>query len=137
MNLNISLEQPDKKLALFGSADKHLRMIRDAFGVQLVARDDELRLSGEREQVGKAALVLDQMQRDERGIPPFQKGVFIEGVWREGKTLRKAATKSSTQICSLTLKVAKAKCFKTKQTSKIRLLFKMQKKLHQTTFKKP
>jgi phosphate starvation-inducible protein PhoH and related proteins len=63
VNLNITLEQPDKKLALFGSADKHLRMIRDAFGVQLVARDDELRLSGEREQVGKAALVLDQMQR--------------------------------------------------------------------------
>ena len=63
MNLNITLEQPDKKLALYGSADKHLRMIRDAFGVHVVARDDELRLSGDREQVGKAALVLDQMQR--------------------------------------------------------------------------
>jgi len=63
VNLNITLEQPDKKLALFGSADKHLRMIRDAFGVQVVSREDELRLSGEREQVGKAALVLDQMQR--------------------------------------------------------------------------
>jgi phosphate starvation-inducible PhoH-like protein len=63
VNLNITLEQPDKKLALFGSADKHLRMIRDAFGVQVVSRDDELRLSGDREQVGKAALVLDQMQR--------------------------------------------------------------------------
>ena len=63
MNLNITLEQPDKKLALFGSADKHLRMIRDAFGVQVVARNDELRLSGDSDQVGKAALVLDQMQR--------------------------------------------------------------------------
>lgn len=63
MNLNITLEQPDKKLALYGSADKHLRMIRDAFGVNVIARDDELRLSGDREQVGKAALVLDQMQR--------------------------------------------------------------------------
>ena len=63
MNLNITLEQPDKKLALFGSADRHLRMIRDAFGVTLVSRDDELRLAGEKEQVGKAALVLDQMQK--------------------------------------------------------------------------
>jgi phosphate starvation-inducible PhoH-like protein len=63
VNLNITLEQPDKKLALFGSADKHLRMIRDAFGVQIVARGDELRVSGESEQVGRAALVLDQMQR--------------------------------------------------------------------------
>ncbi len=63
MNLNIALEQPDKKLALFGSADRHLRMIRDAFGIQLVSRDDELRLAGDNEQVGKAALVLDQMQK--------------------------------------------------------------------------
>jgi phosphate starvation-inducible protein PhoH and related proteins len=60
---SISLEQPEKKLALFGSADRHLRMIRDTFGVQVVSRDDELRISGDREQVGKAAAVLDQMQR--------------------------------------------------------------------------
>ena len=63
MNLSITLEQPAKKLALFGSADRHLRLIRDTFGVQVVNRDDELRLSGESEQVGKAARVLDQMQR--------------------------------------------------------------------------
>ncbi len=63
MNLNITLEHPDKKLALYGASDKYLRLIRDSFGVQLVARDDELRLSGEPDQVGKAALVLDQMQR--------------------------------------------------------------------------
>src|SRR5690242_2442116 len=46
VNLSITLEQPSKKLALFGSADRHLRLIRDAFGVQVVNRDDELRLSG-------------------------------------------------------------------------------------------
>ncbi len=63
MNLSITLEQPDKKLALFGSSDRHLRMIRETFGVQLVSRDDELRITGEREQVGRAAAVLDQMQR--------------------------------------------------------------------------
>jgi phosphate starvation-inducible PhoH-like protein len=63
VNLNITLEQPDKKLALFGSADRHLRMLRDAFGVQVVGREDELRLSGDREQVGKAAAVLEQMQK--------------------------------------------------------------------------
>src|SRR5262249_40986421 len=56
-------EQPGKKLALFGSSDRYLRMIRDTFGVQLVSRDDELRLSGEKDQVSKAAAVLDQMQK--------------------------------------------------------------------------
>jgi phosphate starvation-inducible PhoH-like protein len=63
VNLNIALEQPQKKLALFGTADRYLRMIRDTFGVQVVSRDDEVRLSGEREQVSKAAAVLDHMQR--------------------------------------------------------------------------
>lgn len=63
MNLNIALEQPDKKLALFGSADRYLRMIRDAVGVQIVARDDEVRLSGDKEQVAKAAAVLEQLQK--------------------------------------------------------------------------
>ena len=63
MNLSISLEQPQKKLALFGSADRHLKMLREAFGVNLTSRDDELHLSGEREAVAKAAAVLDQMQR--------------------------------------------------------------------------
>ena len=63
MNLSITLEQPEKKLALFGSADRYLRMIRDTFGVQLVSREDEVRISGDREQVAKAASVLEQMQR--------------------------------------------------------------------------
>src|SRR5438128_121363 len=63
VQLNIALEQPEKKLALFGSADRYLRMIRDTFGVQVVSRDNEIRLTGEREQVGKAAIVLDHLQR--------------------------------------------------------------------------
>ena len=63
MNLNITLDQPDKKLALFGSADKYLRMIRDTFGVQLVCRDNEVRITGERDQVSKVVSVLDSMQK--------------------------------------------------------------------------
>jgi hypothetical protein len=33
LNLSITLEQPSKKLALFGSADRHLRLLRDTFGI--------------------------------------------------------------------------------------------------------
>jgi phosphate starvation-inducible PhoH-like protein len=63
VNLSITLEQPDKKFALFGTADRYLRLIRDTFGVQITNRNDELRLSGENEQVAKAATVIDQLQR--------------------------------------------------------------------------
>jgi phosphate starvation-inducible protein PhoH and related proteins len=63
MNLNITLEQPQKKLALFGAADRHLRMLREAFGATVVGRDDEVHIAGESESVGKVAAVLEQMQR--------------------------------------------------------------------------
>ena len=63
MNLSITLDHPDKKLALFGSADRYLRMIRDTFGVQLVNRDDELRISGDSDQVSRTAAVLEQLQK--------------------------------------------------------------------------
>ena len=63
MNISIPIEQPEKKLALFGSADRYLRMIRDTFGVQVSSREDEIRISGERDQVAKAAAVLEQMQK--------------------------------------------------------------------------
>jgi phosphate starvation-inducible PhoH-like protein len=63
VNLNITLEQPDKKLALFGSADRHLRMIRDTFGVTVTSRDDEVRIAGEKDPVSKAAVVFESMQR--------------------------------------------------------------------------
>src|SRR5687768_16732090 len=63
VNLSIALEQPQKKLALFGAADRHLRMIREAFGVSLVSRDEELHISGEPQQVARAVAVLEHMQR--------------------------------------------------------------------------
>jgi phosphate starvation-inducible protein PhoH and related proteins len=63
VNLSIAVEQPDKKLALFGSADRHLRMIRDALGVQVFARDDEVRITGERAQVSRAAAVIETLQK--------------------------------------------------------------------------
>ncbi len=66
--------------------------------LDIVPGDDQVTgIDARSELVGVAAmdLVLDQMQRDERGVPPFQKGVFIEGLWREGRTLRKPSAKTS------------------------------------------
>ena len=63
VNLSITLEQPDKRLALFGSADRYLRMIRDTVGVTITNRGDEIHIAGEKEAVARAAAVLDRMQR--------------------------------------------------------------------------
>jgi phosphate starvation-inducible protein PhoH and related proteins len=90
VQLSIALEQPDKKLALYGSADRHLRMIRDTFGVQIIGKDEELRLSGEREQVGKAAAVLEQLQKTLRR----QDWLSVEEV---GKAIGRAADELHTR----------------------------------------
>jgi phosphate starvation-inducible PhoH-like protein len=66
VNLSITLEQPAKKLALFGASDRHLRMIREALGVQVVSREDELRLIGDPDRVDKAAAVLGGLQKQLR-----------------------------------------------------------------------
>lgn len=41
----------DQILALFGAQDSHLRQIRDAVGVDVVVRGDEIQLHGEEEQI--------------------------------------------------------------------------------------
>ncbi|MDB5295979.1 MAG: ybeZ, partial [Phycisphaerales bacterium] len=63
MNLNITIEQPEKRLALFGSADRYLRMLRDTFGVTITSRGDEVMLAGEKDAVSRTAGVLDRMQK--------------------------------------------------------------------------
>ena len=42
----IDLISPDEVLTVFGSQDKHLRMIRDRYDVTIVARNGALKLSG-------------------------------------------------------------------------------------------
>jgi phosphate starvation-inducible protein PhoH and related proteins len=63
LELTITLEDTGKRAALFGSGDRHLRQIRGTLGVQISARDATVRLSGEAQAVGRAATVLDELQR--------------------------------------------------------------------------
>ncbi|MBN1345240.1 MAG: PhoH family protein [Phycisphaerae bacterium] len=63
MDLVITIEDPAKRVGLFGSTDRHLRLIREALGVRISARDASLKLSGQSQQVGKAAAVIDRLQQ--------------------------------------------------------------------------
>ena len=67
MELSIKLEDPRTRGALFGPADKHLKMIREAMGVQIFSRDDQIKLTGSAKAVSRAAAVIDQLQRSLRG----------------------------------------------------------------------
>ena len=63
MELTITLEDTGKRAALFGSGDRHLRLIKGTLGVQIAARQSSIKLSGSTRAVGQAASVLEQLQR--------------------------------------------------------------------------
>lgn len=63
MEITIQLESADKQLELFGPADSHLRLVRDALDVRLTARQDNLLIAGKAANVNQAAEVIDKMQK--------------------------------------------------------------------------
>ena len=63
MELSITLESPRHAGALFGPADKHLKMIREALGVQIFARQGQVKVTGAAKNVSRAAAVLEHLQR--------------------------------------------------------------------------
>ncbi len=62
MEVTVQLD-PDKQLDLFGPADSHLRLLRRTLGVQIVARESDLRIGGAETNVNRATEVLDRMQK--------------------------------------------------------------------------
>ncbi len=55
MEQRINLDRMEQAAELFGSFDENLRLIEQQYGVSLVLRDSELKISGEEEQVSKAS----------------------------------------------------------------------------------
>lgn len=63
MEIRIALESDTQGLELFGPADRHLRLVREATGVTVTARNGSVTVSGDPDDVKAAAEVIDRMQR--------------------------------------------------------------------------
>lgn len=63
MELTLTLDKPHKRVSLFGTADCNLRLIRELCDVNIIARDDRLKLKGRGESVSQAATLLELMQK--------------------------------------------------------------------------
>lgn len=62
-NLTLTLDDRDEALALFGSRDQYLRLIREALGVRLIARGHQLIIEGDENAVNHAERVLGQLRQ--------------------------------------------------------------------------
>ena len=63
MELEVQLDSVARPLELFGQRDSHLRMLRRAAGVEVIARQDHVLIRGEKGDVAWAGQVLDRMQK--------------------------------------------------------------------------
>lgn len=63
MEITIPIEDPSRRSALYGTADRNLRLIRAAFDVRISARDAAIYISGPTDAVHKAADAIEYLQR--------------------------------------------------------------------------
>lgn len=57
----LAIQSGTNKLALFGSYDQHIKMIEDAFSVEITARGEEMRIVGVLDDVAQAEQVIVQL----------------------------------------------------------------------------
>src|SRR5437763_5877745 len=77
----ISLDSHDEELAVFGSKDQHLRQVRDALGVKVLARHGDIRVEGDRDRVELARQIFEELRsrfRHRRAISPEGVASLIE-----------------------------------------------------------
>jgi phosphate starvation-inducible PhoH-like protein len=63
LETTVHLDQPEKHVELFGPADSHLRYLRQTLCVRLTPRKEGVKIVGTKENVHRAAAVLDRMQK--------------------------------------------------------------------------
>lgn len=59
---NIAVVDSRALVALFGTRDQHLRLIREALGVRVSARDDHIHIEGSEDSVARATEVLEELK---------------------------------------------------------------------------
>ncbi len=63
MEIHIELESQAQRLELFGPADSHLRLLKNNLNIQITARNGSIILTGEPDNVRRAAEIIDRMQK--------------------------------------------------------------------------
>jgi len=80
LELSIKLENLPRRGALFGTGDRHLRMIREAMGVQIFARGEMVKITGSARNVSGAAAVLEHLQHSLRQNHEITPELIVEAI---------------------------------------------------------
>jgi len=86
LELTITLHEDVDPVALFGPAESHLKLIREAFGVRATSRNGTVRLSGAGPAVNRAAEAVHVLSEAARKQQPLNKAQVVEQVHRIGSS---------------------------------------------------
>jgi len=78
LELTIRLPHGDQRLAVTGTGEQNLKIIRETLGVSITARNGSLRLSGEEAPVGRAAHVLERLGEAAAADEPMSRPQLLE-----------------------------------------------------------
>ena len=107
----ISAERMEQIINLFGSLDENIRIIEQEFGVTIVNRDTELKISGDEEQASDAGKTIDGLlQLAAKGEPIGEQNVrYVIGLVRQGQSEKIAALTKDVICITSKGKAVKAK----------------------------
>ncbi len=77
----------DARVAVLGSGERNLKMIREALGVHVAARDGNIRISGTREAVAAARDVIGRLQQTSGDEAPSRQQVLDIITWAASRQL--------------------------------------------------
>jgi phosphate starvation-inducible protein PhoH and related proteins len=86
----ITLESADEAVRLFGVRDQHLRLVKTALGVRLIARGDTVQVSGTDEQIDQTQRVFQQLRsllRQQNKLSPEDVRTVLDVVLKGGDRL--------------------------------------------------
>jgi len=96
LDLTIPIEDTSRQSALFGTADRNLRLIRTAFDVRVSARNGAIRIAGPASSVERAASVVEELQRSLRNRPALTDDLVDGAIERAAQ--RQSAQQSNGRI---------------------------------------
>lgn len=82
LETTVTIEDPACRAALYGPADRHLRLIRSTFAVRLTAREGQVHLSGAAEAVTQAAEAIELLQSRLRTVSHIDDDIVHEAIRR-------------------------------------------------------
>ncbi|MEM6458931.1 MAG: PhoH family protein [Planctomycetota bacterium] len=80
MEMTLQLPDAAERLAVTGPAERNLKVIRESLGVNVVARNGSLRLTGNSRAVGQAAVVFERLTEAARAGNPMGREQLLETV---------------------------------------------------------